>query len=128
MTLLPSGAMLGILGGEQLGRMSAMAAARLGYRCHIYAPGADEPGMQVAAARTVAAYEDHDALARFAAQVDVVTFEFENVPAKTVEILARRVPCRPGEKALAICQDRLQEKPFLEGIGVPVAPWRAVRT
>ena len=128
MTPLPPGAMLGILGGGQLGRMSAMAAARLGYRCHIYAPGADEPGMQVAAARTVAAYEDREALARFANQVDVVTFEFENVPAETVEILARRVPCRPGEKALGICQDRLQEKAFLEGIGVPVAPWRAVRT
>jgi 5-(carboxyamino)imidazole ribonucleotide synthase len=67
-------------------------------------------------------------LARFADQVDVVTFEFENVPAETVEILARRVTCRPGEKALGICQDRLQEKAFLEGIGVPVAPWRAVRT
>jgi 5-(carboxyamino)imidazole ribonucleotide synthase len=119
---------IGILGGGQLGRMSAMAAARLGYRCHIYAPGADEPGMQVAAARTVAAFEDHEALARFADQVDVVTFEFENVPAETVEILARHVTCRPGEKALGICQDRLQEKAFLEGIGVPVAPWRAVRT
>jgi len=104
MNPLPPGAMLGILGGGQLGRMSAMAAARLGYRCHIYAPGADEPGMQVAAARTVAAFEDREALARFADQVDVVTFEFENVPAETVEILSRRVTCRPGEKALGICQ------------------------
>ena len=78
---LPPGATIGILGGGQLGRMSAMAAARLGYRCHVFAPDADSPGMQIAAATTVAAYEDEAALRRFAAAVDVVTFEFENVPA-----------------------------------------------
>ncbi|MBI0432311.1 5-(carboxyamino)imidazole ribonucleotide synthase [Roseomonas sp. KE0001] len=125
-TPLPPNSTIGILGGGQLGRMSALAAAELGYRCHVYAPDADSPGMQVAAARTVADYEDPEALAAFAAAVDVVTFEFENVPARTLEILAPRVPCRPGRKALAVCQDRLQEKAFLERAGVPVAPWRAV--
>ncbi|MCQ4162935.1 5-(carboxyamino)imidazole ribonucleotide synthase [Roseomonas sp. GC11] len=127
-TPLPPNATIGILGGGQLGRMSALAAAELGYRCHIYAPEADSPGMQVAAARSVADYEDAAALAAFAASVDVVTFEFENVPARTLEILAPLVPCRPGKKALAVCQDRLQEKTFLEAAGVPVAPWRAVHS
>ncbi|MFN0115005.1 MAG: 5-(carboxyamino)imidazole ribonucleotide synthase, partial [Paracoccaceae bacterium] len=121
---LPPGAIIGILGGGQLGRMSALAAARLGYRCHVYAPEDDSPGMLVAAARTVAPYEDEAALTRFAASVDVVTFEFENVPARTLEILAPLALCRPGVKALATCQDRIAEKVFLEGIGVPVAPWR----
>lgn len=125
---LPPNATIGILGGGQLGRMSALAAAELGYRCHVYAPDADSPGMQVAAAATVAGYEDAAALQAFAAAVDVVTFEFENVPARTLEILAPLVPCRPGLKALAVCQDRLQEKAFLEKAGVPVAPWRAVHS
>ena len=123
---LPPNATIGILGGGQLGRMSALAAAELGYRCHIYAPGQDEPGMLVSAARTVAGYENEAALAAFAAAVDAVTFEFENVPARTLEILAPLVPCRPGRKALAVCQDRLQEKAFFESAGVPVAPWAAV--
>ena len=125
---LPPNATIGILGGGQLGRMSALAAAELGYRCHVYAPDADSPGMQVAAASTVADYEDAAALAAFAAAVDVVTFEFENVPVRTLEILAPLVPCRPGMKALAVCQDRLQEKAFFQSAGVPVAPWRAVRS
>ncbi|MFC3125611.1 5-(carboxyamino)imidazole ribonucleotide synthase [Pseudoroseomonas globiformis] len=117
---------IGILGGGQLGRMSALAAAELGYRCHIFAPDADSPGMQVAAASTVAGYEDEVALGAFAAAVDVVTFEFENVPARTLEILAPLVPVRPGMRALSVCQDRLQEKAFLEAAGVPVAPWAPV--
>jgi 5-(carboxyamino)imidazole ribonucleotide synthase len=125
---LPPGATIGILGGGQLGRMSTLAAAELGYRCHVFAPEADSPGMQVAAATTVAAYEDEAALAAFAAAVDVVTFEFENVPAMTLEILAPLAPCRPGVEVLRICRDRLQEKAFLERAGVPVAPWRAVRS
>ncbi|MDO9711161.1 5-(carboxyamino)imidazole ribonucleotide synthase [Paracraurococcus lichenis] len=123
---LPPGATIGILGGGQLGRMSALAAARLGYRCHVYAPEADSPGMQVAAAATVAPYEDAAALGRFAAAVDVVTFEFENVPAETLAALEPLAPCRPGVEVLRICQDRLREKAFLERAGVPVAPWRAV--
>jgi 5-(carboxyamino)imidazole ribonucleotide synthase len=123
---LPPNSTIGILGGGQLGRMSALAAAELGYRCHVYAPDADSPGMQVAAARSVAGYEDEAALAAFAAAVDVVTFEFENVPSRTLEILAPLVPCRPGMKALSVCQDRLQEKAFLVAAGVPVAPWAPV--
>jgi 5-(carboxyamino)imidazole ribonucleotide synthase len=123
---LPHGGTIGILGGGQLGRMSALAAARLGYRCHVFAPDADSPGMQVAAAATVAPYEDAAALARFAAAVDVVTFEFENVPAETLATLAPLAPCRPGVEVLRVCQDRLVEKAFLESAGVPVAPWRAV--
>ncbi|MBL6078402.1 5-(carboxyamino)imidazole ribonucleotide synthase [Belnapia sp. T18] len=123
---LPPGSTIGILGGGQLGRMSALTAARLGYRCHVYAPEAESPGMQVAAAATVAPYEDEAALARFAAAVDVVTFEFENVPAGTLAALAPLAPCRPGVEVLRICQDRLAEKAFLERAGVPVAPWRAV--
>ncbi|MEI6158300.1 MAG: 5-(carboxyamino)imidazole ribonucleotide synthase [Roseococcus sp.] len=123
---LPLGATIGILGGGQLGRMSAMAAARLGYRCHIYAPETDSPAMQVSAAATTAGYEDVGALHRFAAAVDVVTYEFENVPAATLAALEGRVPCRPGPRALAICQDRIAEKRFLAEAQVPVAPWRAV--
>ncbi len=124
---LPPGATIGILGGGQLGRMSAMAAARLGYRAHVFSTEADAPGVQVAAAHTLAAaYVDAGALARFADAVDVVTFEFENVPAAALEALAGRVPCRPGPGVLAIAQDRLAEKRFLEAAGVPVAPWRAV--
>ncbi|MBY0333181.1 MAG: 5-(carboxyamino)imidazole ribonucleotide synthase [Acetobacteraceae bacterium] len=126
---LRPGGTIGILGGGQLGRMTALAAARLGYRCHVFAPEPDSPGMQVAAAATVAPYEDGPALAAFAAAVDVVTFEFENVPATTLETLAPLVPCRPGVAALRICQDRIAEKGFLEGgAGVPVAPWRPVRS
>ncbi len=125
---LPPGARIGILGGGQLGRMSAMAAARLGYLCHVYAPEADSPGMLVAAKRTVAAYDDVPALRRFAASIDVATFEFENVPAATLDALAPLVPCRPGVTALRICQDRLQEKRFLAAAGVPVAPWHAVES
>jgi len=125
-TPLPPGATIGILGGGQLGRMTAMAAARLGYRAHVFAPEADSPGMQVAAAATVAEYQDTAALARFAAAVDVVTFEFENVPAETLAVLSPLAPCRPGVEVLRICQDRLLEKEFLARAGIPTAPWRAV--
>lgn len=125
---LPPGSIIGILGGGQLGRMSALAAARLGYACHVFAPDADSPGMQVAAHRTVAGYDDREALARFAASVAVVTFEFENVPAAALEALSGLVSCRPGLAALATCQDRAAEKTFLARVGVPVAPWRLVES
>jgi 5-(carboxyamino)imidazole ribonucleotide synthase len=124
--MLAPGSTIGILGGGQLGRMSALAAAALGYRCHVFGPEADSPGMQVAASRTVADYADTAALARFAAAVDVVTFEFENVPAATLDALAPLVPCRPGVEALRIGQDRIAEKTFLQSAGIPVGPWRAV--
>lgn len=125
---LPPGSTIGILGGGQLGRMSAIMAARLGYRTHVFSPEPDSPGMQVATAHTLAAYDDAEALRRFAAAVDVVTFEFENVPITTLDALEGRVPCRPGIRALSICQDRVAEKRFLAEAGVPVAPWREVRT
>ena len=128
MSPLPPGATIGILGGGQLGRMSALAAARLGYRCHVFAPEPDSPGMQVAAARSVAAYEDVAALAAFAAAVDVATFEFENVPAATLDALEPLVPCRPGVAALRIGQDRVLEKRFLEACAIPVGPWAEVTT
>ncbi|MGE0408088.1 MAG: 5-(carboxyamino)imidazole ribonucleotide synthase [Amphiplicatus sp.] len=122
----PNG-VVGVLGGGQLGRMLALAAARLGLKTHIYAPEEDGPAMQVAACRTVAAYTDESALAAFAGAVDVVTYEFENVPAATVETLSglgARVA--PGAKALAVAQDRLVEKDFIRSIGARTAPYCAV--
>ncbi len=124
--LIPPGRTIGILGGGQLGRMTAIAAARLGYRSHIYAPEAESPAAEVAAAFTCAAYDDEDALARFARDVEVVTIEFENVPQETLAFLAKRRPARPHPRALAICQDRLAEKRFLAEHGIPVAAFRAV--
>ncbi|MCC7274339.1 MAG: 5-(carboxyamino)imidazole ribonucleotide synthase [Alphaproteobacteria bacterium] len=115
------GATIGILGGGQLGRMLALAAAGLGYRAHVFTPEEDSPAAQVSAAATVADYGDLDALARFAAAVDVVTFEFENVPAATAAHLAARVPVHPSPRILAIAQDRLAEKRFLRDIGVAIA-------
>jgi len=124
--VLSPGATIGILGGGQLGRMIALAAARLGLAVHVYCPDEDSPAFDVARARTVAAYDDRDALAAFAAAVDVVTYEFENVPEETAAFLAARVPVRPGPRSLAVSQDRLVEKTFLAERGVPVAPFRRV--
>ncbi|MGH6952905.1 MAG: 5-(carboxyamino)imidazole ribonucleotide synthase [Alphaproteobacteria bacterium] len=121
------GAAIGILGGGQLGRMTALAAARLGYRSHVFAPEPGCPAAQVAAAATVADYADRAALDRFARAVEVVTFEFENVPADCVRYLAERVPVRPGAHALAVAQDRVAEKTFLRDIGAPLAPFVEVR-
>ena len=119
---LAPGAVIGIVGGGQLGRMTALAAARLGYRCHILAPDADSPAMQVTNLATIAAYDDQDALARFGQAVDVVTIEFENLPVEPLAELARSRPMHPAPSVLAICQDRAQEKGFLERIGVATAP------
>lgn len=123
---LQPGATIGFLGGGQLGRMMALAAARLGLKAHIYAPAGDNPAFDVAAAHTVAAYEDEAALSRFAAQVDVVTYEFENVPARTAEVIGARHPVLPGPRALATSQDRLVEKDFVRALGIDTAPYRAV--
>jgi len=123
---LPPGSTIGILGGGQLGRMTALAAANFGYRVHIFCPEAGAPASQVSAATTVAAYDDAAALDAFAGAVDVVTFEFENVPAETVERLAARVPVRPGWRALHMAQDRLREKTFLAELGIAVAPFRRI--
>jgi len=123
---LPSGSRIGILGGGQLGRMLALAAAPLGYRCHIFGPEAAPPASQVADAVTIADYLDEAALNRFAESVDVVTLEFENVPAAALEFLADRVPVRPGAKALATAQDRLVEKNFANSVGAATAPYATV--
>lgn len=123
---LPPGATIGIVGGGQLGRMSAMAAARLGYRTHILSPEADGPAAQVASAITVAEYGDEAALRAFAAAVDVVSFEFENVSAAGLDLLASLVPVRPSPAVLRISQDRIAEKAFLNDAGVTTAPWAAV--
>jgi 5-(carboxyamino)imidazole ribonucleotide synthase len=120
---LPPGSTIGILGGGQLGRMLSMAAARLGLKTHIYSDEADAPAFDVAHARTVGAYADEDATARFAASCQVVTCEFENVPAKTLEAAARAVPVFPGAKSFAVAQDRLAEKDFITGLGIAVAPY-----
>ena len=127
MTLAP-GAIIGILGGGQLGRMLALAAARLGLRTHVYCPDPDSPAFEVASASTVAAYEDEAALQAFAAGVEVVTYEFENVPARTAEVLAALRPVRPDAAALAASQDRLVEKQFLASLGIATAPFVAVDT
>ncbi len=124
--MIEPGATIGILGGGQLGRMTALAAAPLGYRCHIFCPESDSPAKQVTPLATTAEYDDRAALAAFAAVVDVVTFEFENVPAESAEFLAQRKPVRPGPEVLRIAQDRLKEKNFLRSIEVPTARYQAV--
>ncbi len=123
---LPMGSTIGILGGGQLGRMLALAAARLGFRTHVFCPDPHSPAFDVTPGRTVAAYDDERALADFAARVDVVTYEFENVPAHTAAFLAGLKPLRPGANALAVAQDRLAEKAFLSVNRVPVAPFAAI--
>lgn len=122
---LPPGSTIGILGGGQLGRMLSIAAARLGMKCHIFEPGA-APAADVAAALTTAPYEDADAIRAFAAACDVVTYEFENVPTAALDLIEAAAPIRPGRRALAVSQDRVAEKTFLEGIGISVAPWAQV--
>ena len=124
--VLAPGSTIGILGGGQLGRMLSVAAARLGFRTHIYEPGANPPAGDVAHAVTTAAYEDEAALAAFAAACDVVTFEFENVPTAALDLIEAQVPIRPGREALRISQDRLTEKTFLQGLGLSVAPFADV--
>jgi 5-(carboxyamino)imidazole ribonucleotide synthase len=120
---LPPGSTIGILGGGQLGRMLAVAAAKLGFRTHIYNDEADCPAFDVAFARTFGAFTDLARLAPFARSVDIVTYEFENVPVQAAQHLAALVPVRPGPKALEVSQDRLVEKRFLAELGVPVAPF-----
>ena len=125
---LKTGAVIGILGGGQLGRMLCSAASRLGLRAHIFDPASAPPAADVAYATTCAAYEDEAALRRFAADVDVITYEFENIPTSALDILEKLCPIRPGREALRISQDRLTEKDFLTGLGLKTAPYRAVDT
>ncbi|MFW6027608.1 MAG: 5-(carboxyamino)imidazole ribonucleotide synthase, partial [bacterium] len=123
---LSPGDTIGILGGGQLGRMLAMAAARLGLRSHVFSPEPAAPAAQVATASITAAYDDRTALDTFARCVDIVTFEFENVPVETLEYLAGHRPVHPSPRALSVAQDRLLEKKFLAKLGIATAPWRAV--
>ncbi|MEO0390203.1 MAG: 5-(carboxyamino)imidazole ribonucleotide synthase [Pseudomonadota bacterium] len=122
---LPAGSTIGILGGGQLGRMLSVAAARLGFKTHIFEPAA-APAADVAHSLTTAPYEDTAALQAFAAAVDVITFEFENIPTTALDTLDAIRPIRPNREALRISQDRLTEKDFLQGLGLQVAPYADV--
>ncbi len=124
--MLNSGATIGILGGGQLGRMLSVAAARLGFKTHIFEPGANPPAGHVAERVITAAYEDEEALRRFADGVDVITYEFENIPTSALDLLESVRPIRPNRKALAVSQDRLVEKAFLNELGLATAPFAAV--
>ncbi len=119
-------ATIGILGGGQLGRMIALAAAKLGLKCHVFAPETDSPAFDVVRRSTCADYSDEAALERFARDVDVVTYEFENVPGPAAAFLAARVPVLPDVTALEITQDRLKEKEFVAALGIPTARFAAV--
>src|SRR5438067_939871 len=123
MTIAP-GSTIGIVGGGQLGRMLAIAAAQLGYKCHIFDPHAHAPAADVAARFTCAAYDDVAALQAFAGQVDVATYEFENLPVEPLTTLGDKL--QPGTRSLAIAQDRAHEKEFIEQCGARVAKWRQV--
>ena len=120
------GATIGVLGSGQLGRMLTLAARRMGYRVHVFSPDSDSPTGQVADREWSADYEDLDAVGDFARSVDVVTLEFENIPAATVEEVSSVVPVRPGWKSLHTAQNRLREKTFLRDASFPVAPFREV--
>ena len=123
---LAPGSTIGILGGGQLGRMLALAAGQLGLKCHIFAPEGDSPAFQVSAAHMVAGYHDFVALEAFVKRVDVVTYEFENVPGDTAAFLEKHCVLAPSSAALKIAQDRIDEKTFIAGLGIPVAPFAAV--
>ena len=123
---LPVGATIGILGGGQLGRMLALAAARLGLRCHILEPAPGAPAAEVCGTLTTAGYDDEPALRAFAASVDVVTYEFENIPTTALDLLETLCPIHPGREALRVSQDRLTEKSFLNDLGLTTAPFAPV--
>ncbi|HTV33406.1 MAG TPA: 5-(carboxyamino)imidazole ribonucleotide synthase [Methylocella sp.] len=123
---LVPGATIGILGGGQLGRMLALGAAKLGLKTNVYAEDPESPAFSVATVCTLAPYEDEEALQSFARKVELVTYEFENIPARTAHILAQSGLVRPSPEALAICQDRLAEKEFLAAAGIKTAPYMRV--
>ena len=123
---LPIGATIGILGGGQLGRMLSVAASRLGLKTHIFEQGAHPPAGDVAHQVTTASYEDADALAAFGQAVDVITYEFENIPTSALDLLETLAPIHPGRQALATSQDRLTEKTFLQELGLQTAPFADV--
>jgi 5-(carboxyamino)imidazole ribonucleotide synthase len=125
MTIRP-GSTIGIVGGGQLGRMLAVAAAQLGYKCHVLDPHEDPPAAQVAARFTRAPYDDRAALRSFANEVDVATYEFENLPVGALELLGKKL--QPGVRSLSVAQDRADEKTFIENTGGRVAPWHPVES
>ena len=125
--ILP-GAVLGVMGSGQLGRMFAIAARRMGYRVHTFSPDYDTPTGQVADLEVTAGYEDEEAVRKFAKGIDVLTFEFENVPSGTVEWAEAHCPVRPSGRVLHVCQHRLREKEFLAGEGIPIAPFFKVES
>ncbi|HJR83707.1 MAG TPA: 5-(carboxyamino)imidazole ribonucleotide synthase [Sphingomicrobium sp.] len=124
--IIAPGSTIGIVGGGQLGRMLGVAAARLGYKCHIFDPHEQPCAANVVARFTRAAYDDRAALEAFGAEVDIVTYEFENLPVEPLKVLGDKL--QPGVKSLAVAQDRAEEKSFIERTGARVAPWRAVST
>src|SRR5256714_5660632 len=121
------GAKIGVLGSGQLGRMFAMAARRMGYLVHPFSPDTDTPTGQVADIEVTASYDDLTAVRAFAQGVEVVTFEFENIPATTVDAVAEFAPVRPAGLSLHTAQHRLREKTFLARAGFPVTPFRHIR-
>jgi 5-(carboxyamino)imidazole ribonucleotide synthase len=126
--VLKPGATIGILGGGQLARMLALAAAPLGLRCHVYSPEKDSCAFDVVHAGTCAKYDDEASLGRFAGAVDVITYEFENVPARTAAFLARRRPVLPDPQVLETTQDRLVEKNFISALKIATAPYAPVHS
>ncbi|MEE2661769.1 MAG: 5-(carboxyamino)imidazole ribonucleotide synthase [Pseudomonadota bacterium] len=124
--ILSPGATIGILGGGQLGRMIVLAAAQLGYKCHIFSPEPEAPAKDVSAATTTAPYDDPEALRAFAENSDVITFEFENIPDKSLELIADLAPIRPGVQALRISQDRSLEKSFLNEQCISTVAWSSI--
>lgn len=125
MTIAP-GSVIGIVGGGQLGRMLALAAAQLGYKCHIYAPDESPPAAEVSARFTRGAWDDEGKLALFAREIEVATFEFENISASALGAVAEHAPLYPPVRSLEIAQDRLAEKQFVLGLGGRPAPFAAV--
>ena len=123
---LPIGSTIGIIGGGQLGRMLSVAASRLGFRSHIFEPGAEPPAGQVAHKVTTAAYDDNAALRAFGASVDIITYEFENIPTAALDLLQDLAPIHPGREALRVSQDRLTEKTFLQELGLKTASFADV--
>ena len=123
MQIVLPGSTIGIVGGGQLGRMTALAAHNMGYRTHIFSPEADSPAVQVSHEATIAAYNDERALQRFAESVDVISFEFENIPERTVHFLNQFKVVRPTAKALHVAQHRIREKSMLREINVPSTEW-----
>ena len=126
--MLKQGATIGILGGGQLGRMLSVAASRLGFKTCIFEPGGDCPASHVANYHFQASYDDADALEKFAKSVDVITYEFENIPTSALDILEGFCQIHPNRETLRVSQDRLTEKEFLNNLGLKTAPYQAVDT